>query len=133
MEISHINPDGIYKHPAFTSIVTVSDPQKLHFFAGRTPADESYRCVAPGDMLAQYRQVMNILTRELEEVGATWSDVVYRRIFTTDVDACLAAAASPEIASFFDPDRMPPSTLVGVTRLSDPEFMVEIDLLAVTE
>src|SRR5690606_7025038 len=61
MEITHINPEGIYKHPAFTAIVTVTDPRKLHFFAGRTPADENYRCVAPGDMLAQYRQVMELL------------------------------------------------------------------------
>ncbi len=32
-----------------------------------------------------------------------------------------------------DPDRPPPSTLVGVTRLSDPEFLIEIDLTAIAE
>ena len=34
---------------------------------------------------------------------------------------------------YFDPERMPPSTLIGVTRLSDPEFLIEIDLMAVTD
>lgn len=132
MEISYINPEGIYKHPAFTSVVTVTEPKKLHFFAGRCPVDENYACVAPNDLLNQYRQVMKLLTLELEAVGASWTDVVYRRIFTTDVDGCLAAGSDPQILSYFDPDRMPPSTLIGVTRLSNPDFMVEIDLLAVT-
>jgi enamine deaminase RidA (YjgF/YER057c/UK114 family) len=36
------------------------------------------------------------------------------------------------IRGYFDPDRMPASTLIGVTRLSDPDFLLEIDLLAIT-
>jgi hypothetical protein len=28
---------------------------------------------------------------------------------------------------------VPPGTLIGVTRLSDPEFLIEIDLLAITD
>lgn len=134
MEREYINPEGIYRHPAFTSIVTVTDPRKWHFFAGRCSVDENYNCVGVGDFLVQYRKVMEILDYELTTVGATWSDVVFRRIFTLNVDAFLQASAEdPVINEYWDPERMPPSTLIGVTRLSDPEFLIEIDLTAVTQ
>lgn len=133
MKRSYLEPVGMYKHPAFTSILTVTDPHKWHFFAGRCSVDENYNCIGPGDFGVQYRRVMEILDHELATVGASWNDVVFRRIFTLDVDAFLKASAEdPVIASYWDPERMPPSTLIGVTRLSDPEFLIEIDLMAIT-
>ncbi len=130
-----INPEGVFAHPAYTGVVTVTDPRKFHFIAGRTPADhETYECVAPGDFRAQYRHVMKTLDIELKAVGATWADVVFRRIFTLDVDAFLEVQQTdPEIQSYWEPGKVPPGTLIGVTRLSDPEFLIEVDLLAITE
>jgi enamine deaminase RidA (YjgF/YER057c/UK114 family) len=134
MKREYVDPEGVYKHPAFTSILTVTDPRKWHFFAGRCSVDENYECVGPGDFVVQYQKVMEILDLELSGVGATWDDVVFRRIFTLDVDAFLKASAEdPVIKGYWNPERMPPSTLIGVTRLSNPEFLIEIDLMAVTE
>ena len=114
--------------------VTVTSPRKIHFFSGRTPVDDHYKCIAPGDYLAQSRRVMEILDLELKHVGATWEHVVQRRIFTLDVDAFLEHSANdPVITGYYNADKMPASTLIGVTRLSDPEFLIEIDLVAVTD
>lgn len=135
MKREWINPEGVFAHPAYTGVITVTEPRKFHFIAGRTPADfEDYSCVAPGDFRAQYRHVMKTLDIELKAVGAEWDDVVYRRIYTLDVDEFLAQHLDDdEIASYWKPGRVPPSTLIGVTRLSNPEFLIEIDLLAITE
>jgi len=129
-----INPKGVFAHPSYTGVITVTDPRKFHFFAGRTPADfEDYSCVAPGDFKAQYRHVMKTLDIELKAVGARWEDVVYRRIFTLDVDAFLKLNLDDdEVASYWEPGKVPPSTLIGVTRLSNPQFLIEIDLLAIS-
>jgi enamine deaminase RidA (YjgF/YER057c/UK114 family) len=131
MKKEHINPAGMYKHPAFTRVVSVEGPMKLLFVAGQTPADENYNCVAPGDMRAQYTKVMESLELQLKAVGATWDDVVYRRIFTLDVDEYLRAQNDPQGRRYWGPDKLPGSTLIGVTRLSNPEFLVEVDLVAV--
>lgn len=131
MDREHINPDGIYKHPAFTRVVTVTGPMKLVFIAGQTPSDESYRPVAPGDYRAQYIQVNENLEVQLKAAGAGWGDVVYRRIFVLDVDEYLRVQTDPTTPVFGDPEKPAPSTLVGVTRLSNPQFLIEIDLLAV--
>lgn len=130
-----IDPPGVFDHPAYTGVVTVTDPRKFHFIAGRTPADpETYEVVHKGDFAAQYRWVMKQLDIELKAVGATWDDVVYRRIFTLDVDAFLACQADDdEISSYWEEGKVPPGTLIGVTRLSDPDFLIEIDLLAISE
>src|SRR5690625_3329100 len=132
MRREHINPDGIFKHPAFTSIVTVENPTKFHFIAGRCSADDQYNVIGAGDLLTQYREVMRQLSYGLEVIGATWSDVVFRRIFTLDVDACLEAGNDAEVTSYYGDAPMPPSTLIGVTRLSNPEFLIEIDLMVIT-
>lgn len=132
MEREFVNPPGVFKHPAYTGVVTVTSPQKFHFIAGRCAADDDYNCTAPGDFAAQYRRVMELLDIELKAVGATWEDVVHRRIFTLDVDEFLRLSSDPVINAYWNADKMPPSTLVGVTRLSDPEFLIEIDLLAIS-
>lgn len=133
MSIEHREVPGTPEHPAFSAVVTVSNPQKMHFLAGRTPVDEDNNCVAPGDFLAQFRRVMEILDLELRHLGATWEDVVQRRIFTTDVDAFLESLEDESIRSYFNPEKMPASTMIGVTRLADPEFLIEIDLVVVTD
>jgi len=115
-----INPEGVFPHPAYTGVATVTDPTKFHFLAGRTPADpKTYEVVHKGDFAAQYRWVMKQL------------DI--RRIFTLDVDAFMACHLDDdEISSYWEEGKVPPSTLIGVTRLSDPDFLIEVDLLAIS-
>lgn len=134
MDREVIDPEGVFAHPGYAGVITVTEPQKFHFIAGRCASDpDDYSCVAPGDYTAQNRQIMKTLDIELKAVGATWADVVYRRIFTLDVDAYLAAhLPDREVSKYWEPGRPPPSTLIGVTRLSDPEFLIEVDLLAIT-
>ena len=119
-------------HPSYTRVITVSGPSKLIFIAGQTPSDERYRPVEIGNMRGQYLRVMEALTIQLNAAGATWDDVVYRRIFVLDMDAFINVQTDPAMTYPWHPDRPPPSTLVGVTRLSHPDFLIEIDLMAVT-
>lgn len=127
-----INPVELYQHPAYSRIITVSEPSKFHFFAGLTAADEQYKCVAPGSYLKQYYHIMESLDLCLKKVGATWDDVVFRRIFVLNMDEYIKTQTDPSIKTWFTAGKLPPSTLIEVRRLSDPEFLIEIDLLAVT-
>jgi enamine deaminase RidA (YjgF/YER057c/UK114 family) len=132
MEKRHINPPGIYKHPAFTRVISVKGPMKILFIAGQTASDENYRPVAKGDYRGQYIKVIEGLTAQLAAAGATWDDVVYKRIFVLDIDKYREASMDPSIPTPWSRDKPPGSTLIGVTRLSHPDFLIEIDLMAVT-
>ncbi|WP_158881500.1 RidA family protein [Amycolatopsis anabasis] len=130
MEREEIDPPELYRHPMFKRVVTVQGDLKLVFVAGQTPTDENYECVAPGDYKGQYRQVMDNLDVQLCAAGATWDDVVFRRMFVRDVDEFFKIFADGDLPAYGD--GRPPSTLIGVTRLSKPEFLIEVDLMAVT-
>lgn len=132
METEYINPPGLYRHPAFNRVITVKEPGKLIFIAGQTPSDENYKPVFPGDLRAQYNHVMKVLTLELEAAGASWNDVVFRRMYVLDMEAMQAVLRDPATARPWDPAKAPASTMIGVTSLSNPGFLVEIDLMAVT-
>ena len=88
--------------------------------------------MAKGDYKKQYERVIEGLTIQLKAAGATWSDVVVRRVFTLDVDALQQAMRDPATKRPENADHPPTSTMIGVTRLSHPDFLVEIDLIAVT-
>ena len=132
MEKQFINPPGMYKHPAFTRVISVRGPMKLLFLAGQTASDENYEPVHKGDYRGQYIKVIEGLTAQLKAAGASWDDVVYKRIFVLDIDKYRAATSNPPVAVPWNTERPPGSTLIGVTRLSHPDFLIEIDLMAVT-
>jgi enamine deaminase RidA (YjgF/YER057c/UK114 family) len=113
-------------------VVTVKGPCKFIFISGQTPSDENYQPVAKGDYKAQYERVIEGLTIQLAAAGASWDDVIVRRTYTLDVDKLRAAMHDPSTTRPENADHPPTSTMIGVNRLSHPDFLVEIDLIAVT-
>jgi len=132
MDKQFINPPELYKHPSYSRVVTVKGPCKFIFIAGQTPSDDNYEPVAKGDYKAQYERVIAALTLQLKAAGATWDDVVVRRVFTLDVDALMKVLRDPATKRPENSDHPPTSTMIGVTRLSHPDFLIEIDLIAIT-
>jgi enamine deaminase RidA (YjgF/YER057c/UK114 family) len=63
----------------------------------------------------------------LQAADMTIADVVRLTVYTTDVDALLAAYGS--LAEALAPN-LPSMTLVGVSRLAFPELKVEIEATA---
>ena len=82
----------------------------------------------PEGIEAQTRKVMDNLTRVLDGVGLTFADVVCVRIFLTAFERDYAAM-NAIYTSYFDPNRLPARTTVGVTHLARGGI-VEIDLIA---
>lgn len=140
IDIKRINPPTLYESPVYTQVTTVSAGMKLVIVAGQTgrilnpeggnEEHNSDPCPHP-DMSAQYRVVMENVGKALAAGGATWDDVIRIRKFTTDMDAFLEASHGMPV--FWSPDKPPSSTLVEVSRLADPCFLVEIDVTAVVE
>jgi enamine deaminase RidA (YjgF/YER057c/UK114 family) len=133
MDKQFINPPELHKHPAYSRVITVKGPCKFIFIAGQTPSDDNYQPVAKGDYKKQYERVIEGLTIQLKAAGATWDDVIVRRVFTLDVDALQKAMRDPGTKRPESAAHPPTSTMIGVTRLSHPDFLIEIDLIAVTD
>ncbi len=114
--------------PSYSHVVTVTGPGKLVFIAGQLARDIDGNCVGPGDMRAQMEQTFKNLDACLKAAGATWADVVKTNTYVTDFDAFQQCA---DIRMRYFGVATPTSTTVQVSRLAGPDFMIEIEMIAV--
>jgi enamine deaminase RidA (YjgF/YER057c/UK114 family) len=133
LTVERFQPEGMNVRmslgaPSYSHVVTVSGEGKLVFTAGQLARDEDGNCVGVGDMRAQMEQTFLNLTRCLEAAGATWADVVKTNTYVTDYDAYATCA---DIRMKYFGVATPTSTTVVVSRLAGPDFMVEIEAVAV--
>lgn len=92
--------------------------------AGTTATDESGTIVARGDAYAQTVQALKNIEAALHKAGATMRDIVRTRVFVTDIARWEEVGqAHGEVFK----DIRPASTLVQVSRLVDPDMLVEIE------
>ena len=131
MTKQYINPQGLFHHPNYTRVLTVEKPSKLIYIAGQTPADDNYQPLHRGDLRAQYAAVLDGLTLQLKAAGATWDDGVFRRMYAVDVSAFLKVLNDKSLSVPWDASRPSPSTLIGVTALANPGFLIEVEIAAV--
>jgi enamine deaminase RidA (YjgF/YER057c/UK114 family) len=133
MTREYINPPGLFAHTHYTRVLTIEKPSKLIYIAGQTPADEKYQPVHRGDIRAQYIAVLEGLTLQLKAAGASWDDVVFRRMYAVDVPGFLKVMNDASVTLPWDKAHPSPSTLIGVTALSNPGFLIEVEIVAVVE
>lgn len=129
-----IQPEVLHKVAvggrALYSPVIVVDGRHSIFVAGQLARDSKGNVVGKGDMRAQIHQVCMNLKAALESAGATVNDVVRTNTYVTDIEEFFKHVDVR--TEFFGP--VPPtSTTVEVRRLSHPDFLIEIDAIAVTD
>ncbi len=96
--------------------------------SGSAAIDADGKLVGVGDMYEQSRQCIRVISKALETAGCTIEDVVRTRTYVTDIDQWEAVARAHSDVFGAAP---PATTLVEVTRLIDPDMLVEIEADAV--
>lgn len=134
-KIERANPAGVNVRmqqgkPAYSHVVTVTGPGKTIYVAGQLARDAEGKIVGPGDMRAQMEQTFKNLDACLKAAGASWADVVKTNTFVTDYEAF---SKHSDVRMRYFGVASPTSTTVQISKLAQPEAMVEIELIAVVE
>lgn len=91
---------------------------------GTAPVAEDGSTYAPDDGYRQTRRCLAIIERALEELGAQRGDIIRTRLFVTDIERW--AEYGRAHSEFFGEHR-PTTTMVEVSRLIDPQMLIEIE------
>ena len=98
------------------------------FVTGTAPVAEGGGVHAPGDAYAQARRCFQIMEEALAGLGATLAEVTRTRMFVTDIDRWEEfGRAHAEVFG----EHPPTTTMVQVSRLIDPDMLIEIEADAV--
>lgn len=130
----NIQPEALSKriiggHVLYSHVVAV-EGKRLICLAGQLARDRHGNVVGKGDMRAQIRQVGENIKAGLEAAGATLADVVKTTTFVTDIEEYLKHV---DVRMEYFGAALPTSTTVEVRRLAHPDFLVEIEAMAVTD
>jgi enamine deaminase RidA (YjgF/YER057c/UK114 family) len=128
MERTAINPGDWQDQFDFSQAIEVKGAQRVVYCAGQVSADAEGAAV-PGDMAGQFHRALDNLEIVLGRTGLTLADVVRLNYYVTDVPAFLEAV--PGVGERLKAAGCKPaSTLLGVARLAQPEWLIEIEATA---
>ncbi|OQW57109.1 MAG: translation initiation inhibitor [Proteobacteria bacterium SG_bin9] len=129
-KVEYPRPAGLMINPAYSHVAVASGTRTI-YTAGQVATDENGAVVGAGDIGAQTEQVLRNLVLALEAGGATFADVVKITTYVVNYKPEHRPIIAKARAPFFAGRTPPASTLVGVQALAAPEWLIEIEAIAV--
>jgi enamine deaminase RidA (YjgF/YER057c/UK114 family) len=126
--IEGFNATGVFEPPTYTQGIKVTQAQTILILSGQVAytADGKPACV--GDFKGQARGVYAAIKALVESQGGTMANVVKTTTYLTDMSH--RADLAPVREEFFG-KKSPASTMVQISALAYPEWMIEIEAIAV--
>ena len=126
----YTNPDSLNRNPAFTNVVVVEENVKTVHIGGQDALNASGEIIGKGDFVAQIEQILANLRAALAAGGAEPEHIIKWNIYVVEGQPLQAGFAAFQNAWPQTPN--PPAiTVVFVSGLAHPDFLVEMDAVAV--
>jgi enamine deaminase RidA (YjgF/YER057c/UK114 family) len=119
---------GLFDPPSYSQGVKVTGAQSLLFLAGQVAYDKDGNVAYRGDFRSQARECYKALKALVEAQGVTLQNIVKINTYVTDM------RNRPHFRTVRDEFfgvRGPASTLIEVSALADPDYLIEIEAIAV--
>ncbi len=125
MAVERSNPSALANPPGYSHVV--KDGTTL-YVAGQVARNSDGVTVGVGDFTAQAEQVFKNIQAALESVGSNMSHIMKLNVFMTHREDFPAyRVVRPK---FVPDDALPVSTLIFCAGLADPDFRIEVEVIA---
>ncbi len=129
-QVQYLNPESLHKNPAFTNVVVVTGPVKTVYVGGQDAVDASGNIIGKGDLKAQTDQVLKNIQAALAAGGAQVEHIIKWTLYIVQGQPLRAGFES--FQHFWGNRPNPPAiTGVFVSGLAHPDFLVEMEAIAV--
>jgi enamine deaminase RidA (YjgF/YER057c/UK114 family) len=129
-EIRRVNPPALGDPPGYSQIVDVR-ARRIIFIAGQTALDRDGKLLGRNDFAAQADQVFRNLETALRAVGCTASNLVKLTVFLRNMSHLPTyREARNRFFATVTPPAAPAITLIEVSKLYGPDFLIEIEAVA---
>jgi enamine deaminase RidA (YjgF/YER057c/UK114 family) len=130
MQIEFRNPATLCPTFGWTHVATVTGGKTI-YISGQVGIDERGEVVGKGDLRRQTEQAFQNIQLALESVGATFADVVKTTLYVVGLKPEHVPVIREVRGRFVSATQPPVSTLVGVSALVGPDWLIEIEATAV--
>ena len=128
------NPETMAKPTAGYSQVAEVGEGKIVYIAGQVALDKSGNLVGKDDLRAQMQQVFENLKAAVEASGGDFNSVIKLNYYcVASVDLAQMAAVREVRDKYVNTANPPTSTFVFVQRLVRPEWLIEVEAVAVVK
>ena len=126
-QVKYSKPAGLWTSPRLSQMVEVQGARMI-YLSGQTAADANYK-VASNDFRAQAHAVYDNIELALRSAGATLQNIIKTTTYLTNAED-IAALREVRLRRYKDLQIPPANTLLVISRLAEPEFLIEIDVVA---
>jgi 2-iminobutanoate/2-iminopropanoate deaminase len=127
-DIEQYAAPNVYDPPSYAQAVKVSGAQTILFISGQVAYDEQGNPAHGRDFTSQARAVFGALQAQVEAGGGTLDNIVKLNTYLTDIR--YRAELIPVREEFFG-KKTPAATQVAVTALGQPDWLIEVEAIAV--
>ena len=120
--------DGVFNPSAYAQAVKVTGGSTMLVLSGQVDYADDGSVANPGDMKAQALACFRHVKAQIEAGGGTIDNIARLNVYVTDMSK-LADYRAARLEVFGDVKFA--STLVGVTELALPGFVIEIEAIAI--
>jgi enamine deaminase RidA (YjgF/YER057c/UK114 family) len=129
--IEFLSPDGLPRNPAFSQAAVIRGPVRTIYVGGQDAVLADFTIVGAGDLAAQTRQVLANVETALRAAGAGLEHVVKWNILVVEGQSIEAGFGAFQQFWGDRPPHAPLITVAIVKGLAHPDFLVEMDAIAV--
>jgi 2-iminobutanoate/2-iminopropanoate deaminase len=119
---------GMFDPPTYSQGIKVSEAGTVLFLAGQVAYDKDGSVKHAGDFKGQAREVFRCIKSLVETAGGRMDNIVKLNTYLTDIRY---RADLVPIREEFLGKKGPASTLVQVSALAHPDWLIEVEAIAV--